>query len=234
VWRWADRRGLYEGRNVWAAQGRRSGEKRETEKLPFTVDELRTLLATKPQAKPDKHSIASTLPWVSWIAAFSGMRLNEICSLKVTDVKRERGVWFFDVTDAKTEAGDRCVPIHSRLIDLGLLDYVTHVGGDWLLPALKKSGPDKKRSWYMTKVFVQHPRKLGVVRLDDTGRDRVDFHSYRRSAIACLENARVAQSEAAQVVGHERAVITFGVYNPQGLDLRALQDVVEKIAYEGV
>jgi hypothetical protein len=70
----------------------------------------------------------------------------------------------------------------------------------------------------------------------------VDFHSFRRSAIKCLEAARVPQSEAArvpqseaaQVVGHERAGITFGTYNPEGMGLKALRDVVEKIGYKGV
>jgi hypothetical protein len=31
-----------------------------------------------------------------------------------------------------------------------------------------------------------------------------------------LTLSRVPQSEAAQVVGHERAGITFGTYNPEG------------------
>jgi hypothetical protein len=55
----------------------------------------------------------------------------------------------------------------------------------------------------------------------------VDFHSFRRCTVRCLENARVPQSEAAQVVGHERAGITFGTYNPEGMALKALRDVVE-------
>ncbi|NJM92919.1 MAG: hypothetical protein HC861_10145 [Rhodospirillaceae bacterium] len=73
-----------------------------------------------------------------------------------------------------------------------------------------------------------------MTRIENGGEDRVDFHSFRRSVIACLENARVPQSEVAQVVGHERAGITFGTYNPHGLDLKALRDVVQRITYKGV
>ena len=36
------------------------------------------------------------------------------------------------------------------------------------------------------------------------------------------------------MVGHERAGITFGTYNPQGMNLKALRDVVEKIGYKGL
>ena len=68
---------------------------------------------------------------------------------------------------------------------------------------------------------------------DNGGRDLVDFHSFRRSAIRCLKNARVPQSEATQVIGHERAGITFGTYNPEGMALKALREVVEKMATRG-
>jgi hypothetical protein len=85
----------------------------------------------------------------------------------------------------------------------------------------------------MSKAFGAYRRKLNVVRLDQGGRDTIDFHSFRRSA-ACLESARVPQSGAAQVVGHQRPGITFGNYNPEGMNLKALREVVEKIGYKGL
>ena len=42
------------------------------------------------------------------------------------------------------------------------------------------------------------------------------------------------QSEAAQVVGHERPGITFSVCNPDGLGMKALREAVEKIGYKGL
>jgi hypothetical protein len=68
-------------------------------------------------------------------------------------LKKDGGVWLFDVTNAKTEAGDRRVPVHSRLAKLGLLDYAKGIKGEWLFPALKPGGPDGKRGWYMSKAF---------------------------------------------------------------------------------
>jgi integrase len=238
VWRWAKHRGLYEGEDPFTDQQRRKAERRDTEKLPFTEAELVKLLADKPLVKPGRHTAQTALTWVSWIAAYSGMRLNEIAGLRVSDVKRADGVWYFDVQGAKTEAGDRRVPVHSRLVKLGLLDYAKFVSthakalaqGGFMFPALKPGGPDKKHGWYLSKAFTVHRRSLGVTRIDPrSGKDAVDFHSFRRSAIRCLEVARVPQSEAAQVVGHERAGITFGTYNPEGLGLKALQKIVEKI-----
>ena len=46
-----------------------------------------------------------------WLAMWTGCRIEELCSLKLTNVFDDH----FKVDDAKTEAGEREVPIHSRL-----------------------------------------------------------------------------------------------------------------------
>lgn len=232
VWQWAKRRGLLTSENPWEDQYRKIGEKRKTQKLPYTIDELKKLLATQPEVRPEEQAHPNTLAWLCLISAYSGMRLNEMCDRKVADIKQENGVWYFAITKAKSEAGDRKVPIHSRLIAAGLLDFVRHHQGEWLFPALKPGGPDGKRSWYISKRFTEHRRALKITRTDErTGKDRVDFHSFRRSAIKVLERARLPQTEVAQVVGHDREGITFGTYNPDGLDILALKQVIEAIRY---
>lgn len=231
VWQWAQRRGHFSGENPWEEQYRSVSKKRSNGKAPFTIDELRVLLAAAPEVRPNRHSTDNTLRWLALISAYSGMRLNEMCDRKVSDLQQEDGVWYFNVVNAKTEAGDRRVPLHSKIIAAGLLDFAKH-GEEWLFPNLKAGGPDQKRSWYVSKRFTEYRRRLGVVRMNDRNdRDRVDFHSFRRSVVRSLELARVPQTEAAQVVGHDREGITFGVYNPEGLDIRALHDVVEKITH---
>ncbi len=232
VWQWAKRRGLLTSENPWEDQYRKIGEKRKTQKLPYTIDELEKLLVRQPEVRPEKQSHPNTLAWLCLISAYSGMRLNEMCDRKVADIKQEDGVWYFDITNAKSEAGDRKVPIHTRLIAAGLLEFIRHHQSEWLFPVLKPGGPDGKRSWYISKRFTEHRRALKITRLDErTGKDRVDFHSFRRSAIKVLERARLPQTEVAQVVGHDREGITFGIYNPDGLDVHALQQVVEAIGY---
>lgn len=232
VWQWAKRRGLLRGENPWEDQHRKIGEKRKTQKLPYTIEELKRLLAKRPEVRPAKQDHPNTIAWLCLISAYSGMRLNEMCDRKVADIKREDGVWYFDVTNAKSEAGDRKVPIHSRLLAAGLIDFMRHHKSEWLFPNLKPGGPDRKRSWYISKRFTEHRRRLKITRPDErTGKDRVDFHSFRRSAIKVLERARLPQTEVAQVVGHDREGITFGTYNPEGLDIHALRQVVEAIKY---
>ena len=64
------------------------------------------------------------------------MRLNEICELEVGDVKEAGGIWYFDLTASKTDAGVRLVPIHSKILEAGLLDCRKSVGRGPLWPAL--------------------------------------------------------------------------------------------------
>ncbi|MDQ7072768.1 MAG: tyrosine-type recombinase/integrase [Gammaproteobacteria bacterium] len=67
--------------------------------------------------------------WLPRIALYTGMRLNEICQLHLSDIKEVEGIVVFDINDdqektLKTKSSKRYVPIHSRLIDMGLLDRV--------------------------------------------------------------------------------------------------------------
>jgi hypothetical protein len=62
-------------------------------------------------------------------------------------VRQEQGVWFFDVTAAKTEAGVRKVPVHSEIIKAGFLEYVAQLPPDVdgrVFPTLRPGGPDGK------------------------------------------------------------------------------------------
>ena len=69
--------------------------------------------------------------WLLWILLYTGARRSEVDQLDLTDIRQEESVWFFDFrfneekgTRLKNFASVRRTPVHSRLIDLGLLDYV--------------------------------------------------------------------------------------------------------------
>jgi hypothetical protein len=59
------------------------------------------------------------------------------------------------------------------------------------------------------------------------------FHSCKKCFVRALELAKVDRDRAALVIGHERG-FTFRVYNPKGLDLAMLREVVELVRYEGL
>jgi integrase len=159
------------------------------------------------------------------------MRLNEITGLDVEDVKQSGGVLYFDLTEAKSEAGVRFVPVHSALLAVGFREYLANVKSGPLWPGLKPGGLDGKRGVYASKRFTVRRRMLKLEDIDKTtDRDRLEFHSLRRSAITALTRARVPEADIAEIVGHEHPHITLGHYADRHL-LARLQAIVEAITY---
>ena len=226
LFRWARRRGLVEGENPFADLSRPKA--RRTEWLPFEVKELNQLFKEPTfEVRPARHSLTTALPWIMAVALFSGMRQGEVCELDAEDVRQQDGVWFFDVTEAKSEAGVRRVPVHSALARLGFLKFVAAVRRGPLFPGIIPGGPDRKRAHTLAKRFPAFRRGRGVER------ERVAFHSFRKCFVRALEMAKVDRDRAALVIGHERG-FTYRVYNPEGLDMTALREVVEAVRFPGL
>jgi integrase len=131
IWRWALRRGLLPdgSNNPFDDQTRPTGRQSRTGWRPMTIEELNILLqsplltkaSSNERLRPTKHTPQTALSWAPLIALFSGMRLGEICQLRVGDIINENGINFFNVSEdgtqrIKTEAGIRRVPVHSELI----------------------------------------------------------------------------------------------------------------------
>ena len=47
---------------------------------------------------------------------YTGMRINELLSMKTSQVYEEEGILCFHITESKTEAGKRIIPVHSELM----------------------------------------------------------------------------------------------------------------------
>lgn len=239
--KWARKRGYVEeaSSNPFSEQSRPKARKGTFEWVPYTIDELNTIFSAPVfhvsedmRIKPKAHSIETALRWVPLIALFSGMRLNEICQLNTADIRYARKIWYFNVTEEaegtrlKTEAAVRRVPMHGEIINCGFTAYWESLPDGPLFPGLKPGGPDLKHSWYFTRRYTKFRRRLGI------HRPRVNFHSFRKNVTTALDNARVPQSDVAAIIGHERG-FTFDTYSA-GLDLPALQSIVDKIEFEGL
>lgn len=83
---------------------------------------LNAALGEQPERLSKTHALARR--WVPWICAYTGARVNEITQLRAMDIRQVDGVWVFHITP---EAGSvkthkaRSVPIHSHLIDQGVI-----------------------------------------------------------------------------------------------------------------
>jgi site-specific recombinase XerD len=108
VWDWAQERGHCEGANPFAGQRKKlkRGSNAETY-LAWETDELKKLLSNPPRRR-DLHEIML-------VAMFSGLRINEVAALTWGQFRVANGIPYFQIVGAKTKAGNRQVPVHSRL-----------------------------------------------------------------------------------------------------------------------
>ena len=109
---------------------RRKGVKREA----FTQDELKALFGDMGKYVQAAEGVSSRF-WAPLIALYSGMRLEEICQLHLSDIVKMDGVLCFSINEesggsgyvkhVKSSAGIRKVPVHPHLWDeLGLEKFV--------------------------------------------------------------------------------------------------------------
>lgn len=151
------------------------------------------------------------------LGAYSGARIEELCSLKMDDIKAKS----FTIGDAKTAAGVREVPLHSAVAAMVKARKATSDDG-YLFAGLtfNKYGD---RSNAIGKRFGRLKTSLGF----DAGHV---FHSLRKTLVTLLEDAGVSENLAADIVGHEKPRITYGLYSG-GASLGTKAAALELVKY---
>jgi len=164
---------------------------------------------------------ATTLHDLVRLALVTGARLDELCSLKVSDAHERSDGWWITISSGKTEAAVRDIPVHASAAHV-LIRRCKGLRG-FIFEGLLPGGPDKKRSWNVSKTFSYYTRKLNL------GEERQVFHSLRNSFIEAMEAAEVPESSTKLIVGHARQSITYGHYS-KGLRVK-LRKSINKLRY---
>ena len=180
------------------------------------------------------------------IAMFTGLRLEEIAQLRCADVVVHHQGAYFDITkdrgnlsfdevqrtkddrrSLKTISSKRIVPVHSRLIELGLLDYVAVQRAkncNDLFPNLPNNN-SRKRSGGFSKFWGDYTDRFVTV---DTGKV---FHSFRHLFIDKLRG-RTDEIKLEALVGHARK--STGRRYGAGFDMMTLKVEIEKLDFPGL
>jgi integrase len=169
--------------------------------------------------------------WIPRIMAFTGCRMGEAAQLRGVDVRDEQSIWVFDFNadcdekNLKTEGSARLVPIHSRLLELGILDFARSAGGGFLFPERVRltKNPSRSNVDLLSKQLNRWRRKAGVTDA------RKKFQSFRATFATRLKDAGVPEYQIAELVGHENDNITTGRYGKQ-TNLVTLRASLERLA----
>ena len=212
LFQWLTRQNYVQNNPFAGMNIKRKKQAKTSQRPAFTDEELTALFDRERYAelrKPYQY-------WVPLIGLYSGMRLNEIAQLHLDDFQLDGNQWAFSVNDkgsdkrVKTPSSIRLVPIHPRLVELGLLDYRAELearGFTRLFPDL-----NKRRDGYGQTVsnwYARYMKKCGV-----TASGKV-FHTLRHTFSNHLKQLGVDQSRVAAILGHAEEGITFSTYaNP--------------------
>lgn len=181
--------------------------------------------------------------WLPMMALFTGARANELAQLRLSDIKDDQSVPFLDINEdadsdgerrksLKTKTSKRTVPIHSKLIELGFLDYVKEIrgAGHWCLfqemQPQKATGERPVYSSQMTNWFFRYRKACDVLKNED---GKPVFHSFRHTAATRLENADVPLHRLSGVLGHLQDGESLQTYAK--LDKAKVRDELEKMVF---
>ena len=183
------------------------------------------------------------LYFVPLIGLFSGLRLGEITSLYLDNIKEISGNhrekrWCFDIVEEpdrpdkhlKTLSSRRIVPIHNTLLDLGFVEFIE---------LLKKKDPNRER------VFQELPYRSGnynqnVSRFFNTRylpslglkTDKKNFHSFRHTVSDHLKQKGIEPHFVNELLGHSSGNIDMDRYG-KGYNPDILYNkCVKKILYQ--
>jgi integrase len=214
LWAWAKGRDEAAGDDPFEHLAKK-GKNDENANAPWSDGAIKAYFAAHPDSS--KKGKPDPFYWLPRIALLSGMRLDEICSLKVGDLIDGDGVRCFDIKEGKTSAATRAVPIHDAL--LPFLELVPKEG--YAFPGLIPGGKDKKRS---AQIGKQLGRRFAVIPGGST------FHAFRKNVAGTFERCRVPETEAAQILGHGKKGITYKVYSPHGVPMVQRKALVDLLA----
>nr|WP_275664936.1 site-specific integrase [Vibrio mediterranei] len=163
--------------------------------------------------------------WLPLLGYFTGARLNELCQLYKSDVLMVDGTWVIRINDlfegqkVKNAFSRRFVPVHSKLLELGFIEYMKGVHHERLFPELKNQRDGFGSA--ASKWFGRFKSKLGFNRGHD-------FHSFRHTVATQFKKKGVNAVSAGEVLGHAQNNITYDRYG-KGIDISTMSDTIELI-----
>ena len=225
-------------------------DKRKKKGRVFSPEKLSALLASPlfHGCKSDKvwhlagdHKIRDHRYWLPHVMMWSGARPGEIAQLAIDDVKELHGTWVMHIIDdasddeeveqrVKTDGSRRVLPIHSKLMALGFVDYrrkMKAAGHTRLFPEVERSANGQIASAFGKKFNDTFLKRLGLKE------PRLSLYSLRHGFADAMRRAGYMDEEFGFLMGHDKASTT-GLYGqlPPGL-LGKRVTMIEAIAYDG-
>ena len=176
----------------------RTKAKAESARKAFTAEEIQSLYAAA------SLSGNSTLCDLIMLGSYTGCRIEEIAQLRSDSIITVEGIRTFKISDSKTVAGIREIPIHPSLAEV--VDRLIDKSTDGFLLPSSSGNKYGIRSDPHSKAFSRLKTAQGFG-------SRHVFHSVRAMVVTLLVRAGVPGPTVANIVGYETGLVTFDVYD---------------------
>jgi len=171
----------------------------------FTTDDLKLMFCESKEYGRDKCQHEHNF-WMPLLALFTGCRLEELCQLRVSDIRtyEDTGIWYLDINQEQTRksvktAEERQVPLHPFIIeDLKFLSYINSLtsNNSRVFPKLKYI--NNRFGHAVGQWFSRFKKKAGIVAEPNT---KV-FHSFRHNLSTNLKYNMVTTEMIDEITGH--------------------------------
>ena len=189
--------------------------------------------------------------WLPLLGLLTGARLNELSQLYLDDITQsdeDPAVWYIDfnlnqpdkqeldeadpATDKtfKTVNAIRVVPLHDKLVELGLPEYVAALRREGITRLFPERTRDSVKgygkpagSWFNER-FLGH--KLGIER-----NGKKTFHSLRHCFLTATERLDLTERVMAQLAGHQRGDTQSGTRYAKDRSAEELKPIMDRLNY---
>lgn len=222
--------------------------RKKDKKLPFDIEQLNKIFAAPLYTGciDDGHGYNKTGDkrprgarfWIPIISLWTGMRLNEICQLEVTDIIVEDNIDMILIREIsetgqekklKTEASIRAIPLHPELKKIGFLQYLEDMRDKKnikIFPDLTQ-GSTEYHSNNVSKWFGHFLKNIKAKK------PKTSFHSFRHCYKDAVDEAEIPEAAKHQLGGWARRQGTSDDYG-RGLKPSTLYKHICKIKYDGL
>jgi integrase len=178
--------------------------------------------------------------WVLFATMFTGARVGEIAQLRVGDVYQERGVWLVHILEEETDSlttknrGGHHVPVHSRLAQLGFVDFVKRqreARGDGAPLFIGIERDSRGHFGKVARWFRDYFAAIGI----KEGSDGIGPHSFRHTLSDRLRTeAELLDGQIAVILDHSIKTTTGGYGGVRQGTVKMMQEWMEAVTWEGV
>lgn len=218
------------------------------ERLPYDADDIAAIFSAPLftgsdgsgyRDRPGSIVTRDHRYWLPILAIWTGARVEELASLRGDEVKVEDGVWFIDLTGrplvgprrVKNASARRAIPLHDKLIDLGILQHVQTLSDPtgMVFPELSSDG---KASADFTKWWGRWSEKTAKVKGQGIDDPMKVFHSFRHAWKRAARMSAAKEEIHDLISGHKDGNGVARGYG-RGVDLPTLKAAMDEIAIPG-